>query len=237
MNILSFDVGIKNLSYVVIEINNGIKDFKIKKWENIDILHNLDNLKLIKAGLKRMSLVDLKFFSNHHNIKVNGKLKKDFIVAINLFMKQNKIRNSKYVASVNELGENLITKLDIILEQLKQSNITIDYVIIENQPKINFQMRTLQIMIFTYFLINKIHRISVECVSPSNKSHFCNSYLEESPDFKTSYNKRKNMSVDVVQKILGSTIHAFPCWKGKKDDLSDVVTQAFGFYSILKKKE
>ena len=49
MRILSIDVGIKNLSYVLIEINNirPKLDWKIIKWNNVNINHSYNDLNYV----------------------------------------------------------------------------------------------------------------------------------------------------------------------------------------------
>ena len=113
----------------------------------------------------------------------------------------------------------------------------------ENQPKVNFQMRTLQIMIFTYFLLNIKNLIlnkdtnlpHLECVSPSLKSKFCDSYMTHDSCL-DSYKERKKTSIRLVESILSdSDLKRFKCWTGKKDDLADVIIQSFGYYSKITK--
>ena len=41
MKILSIDVGIKNLAYCLLDIDKAKTDFKILKWDTINLLENL----------------------------------------------------------------------------------------------------------------------------------------------------------------------------------------------------
>lgn len=234
MFILSVDVGIKNLSYTIIDIE-GFQKFSIKKWDNTNLLDDYKNLKYMNTIYKNMTLQSLKNFSDCHNLSVTGKQKKHYIQSIETLMKQNKIKNKKYNHSLNEIAESLIKHLDDMVLWKDANNIKLDHIIIENQPKINFQMRNLQLMIFTYFTIKSDKDVNIECVSPSLKSKFCESYFNSQTDL-SSYKNRKNTSIQIVQELIGESINDYDCWKGKKDDLADVICQAFGFYKKIFKK-
>lgn len=249
MIILSIDVGIRNLSYVIIKLEKNNEDTKIPKfeiidWKNENILKNYSDLNYIRSDLKRMTLNELKEVCNFHELITHGKLKKDYVESINNFLKINKVSKAKYTPSLETIGNGLISKLDNIVNFVIENHIDFDHIILENQPKVNFQMCTLQIMIFTYFLLNFRKNMMLdrdtklphlECVSPSLKSKFCDSYmtLDSCLD---SYKERKKTSIRLVESILSdSDLKRFKCWTGKKDDLADVIIQSFGYYSKITK--
>lgn len=250
MIILSFDVGVRNLSYAIIKLEDKsdkfckesiIPQFEIIDWKNINILKDYSNLDYIRADNKKMSLTELKEVCCFHKLSTNGKLKKNYVESIDQFLKEKKVSKAKYIPSLETLGIGLISNLDKIIEFVCERKIQIDHIILENQPKINFQMRTLQIMIFTYFLLNMNKLLSnekmcnphIECVSPSLKSKFCNTYLSDESNL-DSYKERKKTSIKLIESILSEDeLKKYGCWNGKKDDLSDVIIQTFGYYSKL----
>lgn len=229
MFILSIDVGIRNLSYTIIEINNGIQELSIKDWNNLNLLEDFNNLRYMNTIYTKMKLPTLQKFTEHHKLQVTGKFRKNYIETIASFMKIKKIRNTKYSPSLNELCTKLIESLDSITNWMYTNNINLDHIIIENQPNVNFQMRNIQIMIFTYFMMKKSSNTNIECISPSLKSKFCDNYLKNDSK-RDTYSDRKNTSVKLIKDLIGDDIENFQCWKGKKDDLADVVCQALGFY-------
>ena len=246
MIILSIDVGIRNLSYTIIKLENNneitntiIPKFEIINWKNVNILKDYEDLDFIRSETKRMTLGELKKVCTFHKLKTEGKLKKDHINSINIFLKQNKISKAKYNPSLETIGNSLISKLNDIVNFVQDNKICVDHIILENQPKINFQMRTLQIMIFTYFILNwdkllfdeNVKKPHLECVSPSLKSKFCDTYLTNESCLDT-YKDRKKTSIKFIESIMTDTeLKQFCCWFGKKDDLADVVIQSFAYFS------
>lgn len=240
MIILSIDVGVRNFSFVIIEVYHIDKktmtpEIKIFDWNNLNIVQDYSNLTYLRSEIKKMTLSKLKEVCVFHNLDVDGNLKKNYIESINFFLKKNKISKSKYVPSLADIGEGIRKSLNNIFMNMRKLKIDVDYIILENQPKINQQMKTVQIMLYTILFMNKenINQKSpspiLECVSPSLKSKFCDLYLKNNSCLET-YRDRKRTSIKLVQNLIQPCVLcSFDCWSGKKDDLSDVVVQALGF--------
>ena len=93
-------------------------------------------------------------------------------------------------------------------------------------------MKSMQMIVFTYFCLLKDTKHIVKCVSASRKMQFCKSigWIESIPK---GYAKTKECSINVVGKIFGDSPPE--CWikSKKKDDLSDVIIQAFAYCDKL----
>ncbi len=52
---LSFDIGLRNLSYIILEFDHDEKKYKIQEWKNVDILENV----LKKKKITQCEIIDL----------------------------------------------------------------------------------------------------------------------------------------------------------------------------------
>jgi len=90
----------------------------------------------------------------------------------------------------------------------------------------------LTMIVFTYFCLLKDTKHIVKCISASRKMQFCKSigWIESIPK---GYVKTKECSINVVEKLFGDSPPE--CWikSKKKDDLSDVIIQAFAYCDKL----
>lgn len=181
MKLLSFDIGIKNLSYCIIDENYTIYDWKI-----IDLCGELD----IKKD-------KYKIFEN---------------IPIIL---------NKY---------NLIDDIEIVL--------------LENQPCLkNPTMKTIQIIIYTYFVINGLHNEKslinkILFISAKNKLSFYNGPNIECK-LKNKYGKTKFLGKEYTKYYLNlnndmKNLEFFNQFK-KKDDLSDCFLQGMSYFECKKK--
>jgi len=276
MNILSFDVGVKNLALCLLHINDTkeVNTLEIKDWDVIDLSTD-DNIN--KNTLKCNQIIKNKHctrpakykYQNEHycgvcckkkdnynqygsyNIEKINKLKKDKLTEI--FTKHNieydkKMKKtdmidifipyietncfqtitSKNVCEISliDIGRNLQKKMDLCLEKW---NVSIDYVIIENQiSPIANRMKTLQGMITQYFIMKT--NAHIEYVSSENK-------LKNFNEIDTSsYKDRKKASIHIVENMLTQdTYNIRNRWKllfkesKKKDDLTDTFLQALWY--------
>lgn len=128
----------------------------------------------------------------------------------------------------------------------------INYVVIENQPVLkNPVMKTVQIMVYSYFKIRKMLQEEIEGVSmvnAGNKLKFAFNVLQpfltnDTDEFndiptsinsKTKYKDTKNASIQYVRALLSKKDHTkqqtyFDQFK-KKDDLADTLLQGL-YYS------
>jgi hypothetical protein len=170
MRILSFDVGIKNLSYCILEQNENVTN--ISSWNNICITN--ENIKHVK---------------------------------------------------LESLTENVLQCLiDNFNEQCD-----VDIVLIENQPSLkNGLMKTISVIIYTYFNLLKIQFgliESVQFISACNKLK-----CKKSPSSKVkSYKERKALSIALTKQYLEEICPGKIEWfneQKKCDDLADAFLAA-----------
>lgn len=250
MKILSFDIGIKNLAYCLVD------DKKLYDWNVINLLTadkcncNIDdcknnvfyiynNLKFCKKHIskdlflfkKDYLITNIRKKSNRDIVKLikeinleQGKKKEDNINILKSYYENNCYKSYKKqnckTIDLIKIGKNLITFLDDLFK-----NDDYDIVLIENQigPLAN-RMKTLQGMLTQYFLIkNK----EVKYVSSQNK-------LKMLETKGKNYKQRKQLAIDYVPCILEKLVvkeglnDIFKDSK-KKDDLSDCLLQAWSY--------
>ena len=230
MRILSIDVGIKNLSYVLIEINSirPILDWKIIEWNNVNINHSFNNLNYVFLEHKKWTKTTLIECTQAFNIDIPSKVTKDELcILIGSYLRDKGVKKSNATIELQTVVENVANHFNSVFRPLK-----CDAVIIENQPCMkNPQMKSMQMIVFTYFCLLKGEYV-VKCVSASSKMRFCKSigWIEQVPK---GYAHTKACSIEVVTKLLGDSPPDLWNKSNKKDDLSDVIIQAFAYCDKL----
>ena len=215
MKILSWDIGIKNLAYCLLENNNIIE------WETI----SLEDPPEICIG----------YFKNGNKCNRKG----TYRCEDNHYCKTHSPEKSKLIKK--KKGYDLLdigSKLINILKKFKEMDI--DIVLLENQPCLkNPTMKSVQMMIFTNFIINgypdKIKHIRM--YSAMNKNKYCKNYCKEHdieiPKCKTNYLMYKKTSILVNQHILEDNVKWLDYFNTnkKKDDLADAYLQGIDYLS------
>jgi len=133
------------------------------------------------------------------------------------------VMTNKNVAktSLNKIGNMLVNKLDAIPELLTATSISI-----ENQPCLkNPTMKSIQIMVYTYFLIRlKNKKVSLKMMSARNKLKF-DIVTEESKKIDkitNRYQRNKKMAVEYCRYFVkGEWGDYFENCGVKKDDYAD----------------
>ncbi len=236
MRILSIDVGIKNLSYVLIEVDSIRPKLKwnIIEWNNVSINESYKDLNYVYLEYLKWTKSKLIEFLEY--LSKNGELttpipekstKKDLHDIIKKHLKMKKVKKITSI-DLQTTVKNVANHFNSVFSPLY-----CDAVIIENQPCMkNPQMKSMQMIVFTYFCLLKDTKHIVKCVSASRKMQFCKSigWIESIPK---GYAKTKECSINVVEKLFGDSPPE--CWikSKKKDDLSDVIIQAFAYCDKL----
>lgn len=180
MKLISFDIGIKNLSYCILDEN-----YKIYDWNIVNLCEDLD------------------------------------------------IKKDKY-----KIFENIPKKLD------EYDLLDVNVVLLENQPCLkNPVMKTIQIIIYTYFVINGLHneQSNIEkilFISAKNKLKFYDG-PEVECKLKNKYSKTKFLGKEYTKYYLNlqnnqEKLDYFNSHK-KKDDLSDCFLQGMSYFECSKK--
>ena len=112
MKVLSIDIGIKNLAFLLIEHHENCCEFEIIKWDVINLCNSIPNCSNPKCNAKAKFYKDNSFFCKKHTKNEEYKIPN---INIKTLAKQNiKLLN-------NIIQENNI-KLDINLETNKKNN-------------------------------------------------------------------------------------------------------------------
>ena len=217
---IGWDIGIKNLAYCAIdEKTDKIVDFNIINLieePKVYICSQFNkNGKCCKSKAQYVGKNDGKYYCNKHYNQLSGKQQK--------LVKKIKPpkKCSKY--SLEELGTELFKRLDENPLFLECTNI-----IIENQPVLkNPTMKSIQIMLYSYFLIRNKNIEKIKLVNASNKLKVCKDKLSEENQQKISkikdkYRRNKTLAIIHCEMMISDqkVLEFFNSHK-KKDDLAD----------------
>lgn len=202
MNILSIDIGIKNLAFCIANIEtdicNNILNVNIIDWTIINLVNSeiCQEIKSCKCNAKLflnkkdISNNEYQFYvCNKHSLKYDKN-------------ELNKFKNeSSNIISLINISDNIIEYLNNYFHEIKlkkKININnLNYIIIENQiGPLAIRMKSIQAMITMYFVYNK-----------NNNIHYINSTnkLKFFTDKTTSYNDRKKKSIEITKSLLENT--------------------------------
>lgn len=225
MKILSFDVGIKNLAYCILNESKEICDWNVINIidTNTNMICSCDN----KCGTKCKSTASFYCTDNESKIgycKKHSKNITDLIPIVNKKIKK---------ISVNEISELLFNSLDQYPTMLN-----VNTVLIENQPCLmNPMIKTVQVLLYSYFVIKgKLDEQSsiskVQFINAKNKlSLYDGPIIEQMSTNK--YTQRKKEGIEVCKYVLNDDddyLKFFLSHK-KKDDLADSYLQGLWFLS------
>jgi hypothetical protein len=231
--ILSWDVGIKNLAYCIIEESiaqdSGQTNLHIIDWDvyNIspeDKCDYVSKVACIKSASFHCATSNLFFCSAH--------IKKYQIDNPDEKFKKIVLGKDHFFARNCRLPEILDTRRDLFL--------SCEHVVIENQPILkNPVMKTIQMILYSYFLlrgitdkeVNQSRTESIQCYSATNKLKANGQELNNLTISTKDYKDRKKASIDMVkQLVVGTPNHAaFFAGHKKKDDLADCFLQAIAY--------
>lgn len=249
VNYIGWDIGIKNLSYCILD-----EKFNIIDWNIVNLIEDetikIDKCcKLTQKGdICSRPINYINRINNNHYCKIHSKKEVDLveigkcfeigcetnakvIVTDNKYYCKKHSKNKEVLKklvkekSANKvdldiLGRNMITKLDHILDL---SNIKT--IVIENQPVLkNPKMKSIQMILFTYFLIRK-PEINVKLVPASSKLKFNikNEEIDKVNKVKNKYTRNKKLAIEYCKEFIkdnNEKTHFFVNFK-KKDDLAD----------------
>ena len=232
MKILSFDVGIKNLAYCIIEFNDkDCKEHKILDW---NIINCNDNE--IKCCVSRRGKLCEKQCVNYIITDNNT------LGFCNLVTCQKELNSSysksvikkckKQTVNLESIGSILYTKLEK-LDNLDK----LDIIIIENQPVLkNPTMKSIQMLIYSFFLYKKCCdklKYQIKLFNAGKKLKVYDGPIIDSNHLKNKYSQRKYESIKCAEYFINEYnkkyINFFMESK-KKDDLSDSYMQGLTFY-------
>ena len=225
MKILSFDVGIKNLAYCLLDTDNS----SILDWGIINISvdpicdHQMKKKSCDNSAKKMIKDTGFKLCTSH--CKINC-------------YKDQKLRNvPKLDNPMLLLGKQIVKKLDE-----KEDFLNVDIVCIENQPALkNPTMKSVQMILYSYFLCAGVTKEKqVEDIQMINARNKLKVYTgpEIKCDISDKYKRNKFLAVKYCDFMIKDNLHIDKKFhklyddSKKKDDLSDAYLQ--GIYYINK---
>ena len=231
MKLISFDVGIKNLSFCCLEYTDDKYD--IYDWGILNISCDECCDHIIRGGNKCDKSATVitgsgKRLCNSHK---KNKEYKD--------LKVKKV--PKKPNPTLHIGDNIVKRLD------EKNFLDVHDVIIENQPALkNPTMKTVQMMLYSYFLIKGYTSDTsavknIEMINARNKLKAYRGPKIESPfskEKKNAYKINKYLAIEYCKHMVQSEKKCFQdmfLGSKKKDDLSDSFLQ--GVFWILKKNK
>jgi len=227
MKVLSFDIGIKNLAYCLIDSD----DKTINDWGILNV--SIDphcshcNSKTGKHCEKSAKFIcdsDFLLCSSHKQLKCYSDLKKKTI--------------PKNKNPLLRLGENIVEELN-----KKKNFLEVDNVLIENQPALkNPTMKSIQMLVYSYFLINGVTNVespikNIEMINARNKLKAYKGPPVECK-IKDKYKRTKFLGIQYCKIMIEGNLKIDQKYKDqfeeskKKDDLSDSYLQ--GIYWLTK---
>ena len=225
MKVLSFDVGIKNLAFCLL----NDKDYSIEDWGILNIsvepfcqhCNQKTGVQCDKTA-KFMTPDNLCLCSSHKLLKSYKNIKMKNIP---------KIKNPTL-----EIGKKMVELL-----KEKSKFLEVDAVIIENQPALkNPTMKTIQMLLYSYFLINgiTIQDSPIETIEMINARNKLKAYT--GPPIvciiKDKYKKTKFLGIEYCGQMINSNDKIDDKYKElfknskKKDDLSDAYLQGMYWF-------
>lgn len=229
MLILSFDVGIKNLAYCLLEYDSEKKTKLIKKWDivNLSYYDTPDpEMNYLLGNYKTMKIGQLKEAMSKYQLPTEHK-KPELLQTLEKYLTKKGFLKKKM--SIQDTGIVMVSKLDQ-LPFLQEAEL----VLIENQPSLkNPIMKSVQMLLYSYFLIRgmvDLQKVTdIKLISASNKLKKCNT-IDKFKDRSKSYKDRKKLAVDYCYYLLEELepIEQQDYFSGncKKDDLADCYLQA-----------
>ena len=229
---LTFDIGIKNLSYTLVNVSSA----KGKCPQKKKIQNKISQCDMHVILWKNIDVTQL----GEENTETNTEEK----------MKTAKKLPKPKPMDFDDLCVKLCEYFDTLVVQLREENRIPDVILLENQPSLkNPRMKSIQMILATFFTVrlNIDHAlcIPIHFVAPGSKASFClkQKMIEKKP---SKYSEMKKMSIQAIHSFLenenGFGIHMsfhteeiLEYWKGskKKDDLGDVILLTLAHHSRL----
>jgi hypothetical protein len=238
MKLLSIDVGIKNMSFCLFEIQTPDQNtdyIKIINWDNIDLSEKTESkcIEIDKNGLCDKSakfIKDGKCYCLKHSkkqqfLQPSVDLKPSYVDKYKIKY-DNPAKKSNLVALINEfITNNCFTpiiktnasKVDLVTIgrniQYNFDNIlcdvsSIDTIIIENQIGPIANKMKTIQGMISQYFIMKNHNIQIEFISASNK---LKDFLPKEKDTKIDYKQRKKLGIQTCLEII-TTDFRFKEW-------------------------
>lgn len=268
MKLISWDIGINNLAFCLLEYNSkNIDDINILYWDKLDILDTLNVEPKKCIGLKKNGDICGKnakyyfgedYYCKTHKLKdkecyelkeneiccgknKNGKkcqkIAQYFVIDnekkiyyCETHKMQTELELQKYITRKNiTFNERSI----LLIEKLKQIPyiLEVDKVLIENQPvHKNPVMKSIQMIIYTYYLLNE--KKDIYLINATQKLKIYDGPKIECT-IKNKHDKNKYLGKKYCEYFLKEKDKEYYEKHNKKDDLADTFLQSLYFIKNL----
>jgi hypothetical protein len=237
--VLSFDIGIKNLAYCLIETTiDPSNNHRVLDWGIInimgDIMDNAEKCVNIKRGGKKCDKPAI-FYIDNESSPIYFCGDKTCSSKISMAYSKKEIKKLKQTTTKN-IGLYEIGKLLMGCLNKKPNFLEVDEIVIENQPVLkNPTMKSIQMILYSYFLLRMVDRganYKINLFNAKNKLDFYDG-PEVKCEKKGEYAQRKFLSVEYTKyyiRGLPDKLEWFNSHK-KKDDLADCYLQGLTYLS------
>jgi len=238
VKIISFDVGIKNLAYCIIEFDTSNHSHTILDWGVINIMENILSRSIkcsvVKKGIQCNGYATVCIHSENNKIVFCKK---------KLCQKTVETAYSKKdIKKIKPINTKTLSLLELATELVKELNkyesfLDADIAVIENQPVLkNPTMKSVQMILYSFFVIKGITvdkpLSNIALFNAGRKLDIYNG-----PDIKTtcekgSYSERKKLSIEITKSLLKDLPNklTFFMEHKKQDDLADCFLQCLTYY-------
>lgn len=230
MKVLSFDVGIKNLAYCLLDDTH----MTIEDWNILNISPDPVCEHQMKDGSCDKS-AKFVITDNEHNKSVCQKVCPGH-QKLKMYQEWTCKKIPKIKNPTLEIGKNIVRLLD-----MNPHLVDVDVVLIENQPALkNPTMKSIQMLVYGYFLVKGISTekpvANIVMINARNK---LKAYKgpEISCDITDKYKKTKYLGIKYCEHMIHDNEYISDEWRDlfqqskKRDDLSDAYLQ--GMYWLL----
>ncbi|AXN90942.1 putative Holliday junction resolvase [Namao virus] len=204
--VLSFDIGIRNLAYCILQKTEDLAD--IICWELVDLQYYLTCEECHQTAT-RVTSTNILLCTDHSK------------------------KSDTSEASVCRSKEYRYIALHKFLKQNKKIFASVDHVIIENQTRANFIMRSMQEVLYAWFVYHNInHKQVIKFIHPSYKLKSIVTPKDVTP--KSRYRYLKKASIEYATRLIKTEIcdehwESYLATLRKKDDLCDCFLQGIGY--------
>ena len=234
MKIISIDVGIKNLAYCLLEIddtNDTVNNIKIGQWDSIN---------LCAADPLIECCVVCKKKAKYYYYPLNNEEDENKIYICSTHSKKIETKHEIIVekkASANKMD---LVSIGIAIKKefdtrFAEELMNINHIVIENQiSPIATRMKTIQGMLMQYFIMQGVP--SITFASAINK---LKAFTDKKK--KISYKDRNKLGIEVTAKIIADVPQSSNEWSAyfkthkKQDDLADSLLQGIWYLQSIKK--
>ena len=240
---LSIDVGIRNLACCLMEISDDGTSWNILDWFVLDLFEysppNEDNPKedlvSVFKTYKQWKKDGLIGFVTRNDLTISSEKRESYEAAVKTFLQKQKITN----AYVNNATLDYVTKKIIAYFDKHSGCMSIDHLLIENQPSLkNPTMKSIQMIIYSYFFLrfsDAKKSLNIQFVSATRKMAYCKAkkLIDQKTEVTKNYKTTKQCSV-IVSKIILEHRPEYEVYftRAKKDDLADCLLQGMAYHNV-----